>query len=45
MLILNAGISAHSKFEDLKDLSSFKELMNTNFYGYLYPTRYNLDPY
>lgn len=39
ILILNAGVSARFKFEELKDISLFNKLMDTNFYGYLYPTK------
>lgn len=42
ILVLNAGISAHSLFEEMEDMSVFHELMNTNFFGYVYPTRYAL---
>ena len=41
MLILNAGISAHSLFEEIEDMQVFHELMNTNFFGYVYPTKYS----
>eukprot|EP00347_Sterkiella_histriomuscorum_P015609 403356380 len=44
ILILNAGISAHQKFEEVQDMKIFHQIMETNFYGYLYPTRYAL-PY
>ncbi|EGR33394.1 short-chain dehydrogenase reductase sdr, putative [Ichthyophthirius multifiliis] len=44
LLILNAGVNAHSKFMDFQDLKAFKQVMDTNFYGYVYPTRYAL-PY
>lgn len=44
LLVLNAGVSAHFKFEDLKDVTLFHKLMETNFYGYLYPTKFAL-PY
>lgn len=40
ILILNAGISAHAKFEDIKDMSIFRSLIDINFFGYVYPTRY-----
>lgn len=39
ILILNAGISAHFKFEDVNDLEVFKSLMDTNYFGYVYPTK------
>jgi len=44
IMILNAGISAHFKFDEIKDLTVFKQLMDTNFFGYLYPTKFAL-PY
>lgn len=44
ILVLNAGISAHSLFEEMQDMNIMHELMNTNFFGYVYPTRYAL-PY
>jgi len=44
MLVLNAGVSAHFKFEELRDVTLFHKLMETNFYGYLYPTKFAL-PY
>jgi short-subunit dehydrogenase len=43
VLINNAGISMRANFEDL-DLSVIKELMDTNFYGAVYCTKYAL-PY
>ena len=42
ILILNAGISAHFLFEEVEDLGVFRKLMDVNFFGYLYPTRYAL---
>ena len=39
LLILNAGVSAHFLFEDTKDMSIFRKMMDVNFFGYLYPTR------
>ena len=41
MLINNAGISMRANFEDL-DLSVIKELMDTNFYGAVYCTKFAL---
>lgn len=38
-LILNAGVSAHFLFEECDDINVFKKMMDTNFYGYLYPTK------
>jgi short-subunit dehydrogenase len=43
VLINNAGISMRAVFEDL-DLSVIKELMDTNFYGAVYCTKFAL-PY
>ena len=43
ILINNAGISMRAAFEDL-DLSVIKELMDTNFYGAVYCTKFAL-PY
>jgi len=43
ILINNAGISMRANFEDL-DLSVIKELMDTNFYGAVYCTKFAL-PY
>ncbi len=43
VLICNAGISMRALFEDL-DLNVFKQLMDTNFYGAIYATKYAL-PY
>lgn len=43
VLINNAGISMRATFEDL-DLSVIKELMDTNFYGTVYCTKFAL-PY
>ncbi len=43
ILINNAGISMRATFEDL-DLSVIKELMDTNFYGAVYCTKFAL-PY
>jgi NAD(P)-dependent dehydrogenase (short-subunit alcohol dehydrogenase family) len=41
ILILNAGVSAHFLFEEVQDVDVFKRLMDINFFGYLYPTRYD----
>ncbi len=41
ILILNAGVSAHFLFEEVEDTEIFKKLMDINFFGYLYPTRYH----
>ena len=39
LLILNAGINVHQKFSEMKDLSVFKQIMNVNFFGYVYMTK------
>ena len=44
LLFLNAGIGAHSMFRDVKDTSVIKKVMETNFMGYAYLTKYAL-PY
>jgi NAD(P)-dependent dehydrogenase (short-subunit alcohol dehydrogenase family) len=41
MLIANAGISMRAMFEDL-DLEVFRQVMDVNFYGAVYATRYAL---
>ena len=43
ILVLGAGIAAHSFFRDFEDLDAFKKLMEVNFMGYLYLCRYALD--
>ena len=43
ILISNAGISMHASFSDL-DLSVIEKLMDTNFYGAIYCTKYAM-PY
>ena len=43
ILVLGAGIAAHSFFRDFEDLSAFRQLMEVNFMGYLYLCRYALD--
>lgn len=42
IMVLNAGINAHIKFEDMENLALFNEIMKTNFFGYLYCTKYAL---
>jgi len=44
VIVLNAGVNAHIKFEEMKDLSIFQEIMQTNFFGYVFCTKYAL-PY
>ncbi len=35
-LVLNAGISMWAKFDEIKDISFFKTIMNTNYLGSIY---------
>jgi NAD(P)-dependent dehydrogenase (short-subunit alcohol dehydrogenase family) len=42
LLVLCAGISAHSKFEDFEDMAPFKQVVETNLYGCVYPAKYAL---
>ncbi|EGR30443.1 short chain dehydrogenase, putative [Ichthyophthirius multifiliis] len=42
ILILNAGINAHSPFQEIEDIQIFRKIMDTNFFGYVYPTKYAL---
>jgi NAD(P)-dependent dehydrogenase (short-subunit alcohol dehydrogenase family) len=44
ILFLSAGVSAHMMFEDMKDLKAFEKLMQINFFGMIYPTKYAM-PY
>lgn len=44
ILVLNAGVSMHMAFEEIKDLEIFRKLMDTNYFGYVYCTHYAL-PY
>ena len=39
LLVLNAGVNAHFKFGQLKDLAVFEQLMKTNFYANAYLTK------
>jgi NADP-dependent 3-hydroxy acid dehydrogenase YdfG len=39
IVILNAGVSAHFLFEELSDLSIFRDMMDINFYGYVNTTK------
>jgi len=36
LLILNAGVGAHSRFWDIEDPSTIENIMKTNFLGYAY---------
>ena len=40
ILVLCAGVAAYQLFEDIKDISIFQEVLQTNFFGYLYCTFY-----
>uniref|UniRef100_A0A7S3IIM9 Uncharacterized protein n=1 Tax=Strombidium inclinatum TaxID=197538 RepID=A0A7S3IIM9_9SPIT len=42
VLVLCAGISAHSNFEDFETLEPFRKVVDVNLYGCVYPTRYAL---
>lgn len=44
LLVNNAGITMRSLFEDLEDIEVIKRVMDTNFYGTVYATKYSL-PY
>ncbi|KYQ88164.1 short-chain dehydrogenase/reductase (SDR) family protein [Tieghemostelium lacteum] len=41
-MILCAGVSYHNIFKDTMDLGIYREMMNINFFGYMYPTYYIL---
>ncbi|EFA83328.1 short-chain dehydrogenase/reductase family protein [Heterostelium album PN500] len=43
LLILNAGVSYHNLFRQSKDLSVYRQMMDINFFGYMYTTYYALD--
>ena len=42
IMILCAGISAHSLFEEFKSMETFRKVMDVNLYGCVYPTRHAL---
>ena len=42
ILVLAAGVTAQSKFEDFEDMEAFRSVVNTNLYGCVYPTRHAL---
>jgi short-subunit dehydrogenase len=44
ILINNAGMSAHARFEEVSDFGWYETLMRVNYFGSLYCTRYAL-PY
>ncbi|KAL6011654.1 hypothetical protein ACLOJK_002102 [Asimina triloba] len=39
-LVLNAGLCAVCPFEEIENISAFKELTDVNFWGYIYTTHY-----
>ncbi|GAM20096.1 hypothetical protein SAMD00019534_032710, partial [Acytostelium subglobosum LB1] len=42
LLILNAGVSYHNLFTATENLSVYRDMMNINFFGYMYTTYYAL---
>ncbi len=42
ILINNAGVSGHARFEEVTDFSWYEEMMRVNYMGSLYCTRYAL---
>ncbi|KAL8425956.1 hypothetical protein Efla_000933 [Eimeria flavescens] len=42
VLILNAGVSAHFPFSEFADMGLFSRLLDVNFFGYVYCTKYAL---
>jgi NAD(P)-dependent dehydrogenase (short-subunit alcohol dehydrogenase family) len=38
--VLNAGVGMHNFFHKTDDLSVYRRLMEINFYGYLYCTKF-----
>ena len=40
IVVLNAGVGMHNFFHKTDDLSVYKKLMDINFFGYLYCTKY-----
>jgi NAD(P)-dependent dehydrogenase (short-subunit alcohol dehydrogenase family) len=40
VLVLNAGVNAHFKFDELEDLDIVEDLMRTNYYANVYLTRF-----
>ena len=43
ILVLCAGIGAHQYFQTTTDLSVYRRLMDVNFFGYLYCTKYAME--
>lgn len=42
ILLLCAGVSAHSYFKDLADMATFRKVVETNLFGTVYPVKYAL---
>ncbi|KAF2070173.1 hypothetical protein CYY_008500 [Polysphondylium violaceum] len=42
LLLLCAGVSYHNQFKDTKDLNVYREMMDINYFGYMYTTFYAL---
>ena len=42
VLVLAAGISAHSTFENFHDMDIFKKVVDVNLYSCVFPTKYAL---
>jgi short-subunit dehydrogenase len=40
ILVLNAGVGMHNFFHQTEDLSLYRKLMDINYFGYLYCTKY-----
>ena len=40
IVVLNAGVGMHNFFHKTDDMSVYKKLMDINFFGYLYCTKY-----
>ncbi|KAK5584778.1 hypothetical protein RB653_006395 [Dictyostelium firmibasis] len=44
LLLLCAGVSYHNSFKDTTDLNVYRQMMDINYFGYMYTTYYSL-PY
>ncbi|EGG21156.1 hypothetical protein DFA_01031 [Cavenderia fasciculata] len=42
ILLLCAGVSYHNQFKDTKDLNVYRQMMDINYFGYMYTTFYAL---
>jgi short-subunit dehydrogenase len=42
VLVNNAGVSGHARFEEVQDFSWYEQMMRVNFFGSLWCTRYAL---